>query len=1202
MVKLNKHQYFIVKSIRFISAFLVLLILPLQLSSQSCANYSVTRTTGITYTTIANTGANSFIWRNTLAATANNDNRTISTPLGFDFWYLGTRYTNFSASLNGFVDFSSSTNIGTPGSSYGPLNGSEFSDGGSGGTMLTIAPMYDDLWTPGAGTAAIATSMLYKVTGTSPNRVLTVEWINFEKWKVAPYWTSPPALNFQLKIYETSGVIQFIYGSMNAGNATFDYASGINGFWTPASAPTSAQLKTQQTANSTSFNELPQNNLTTIPASSTQIQFTPLAPSPAPTAFGFSSVSASSMNLNWTDNANNELGYVILNSTDNVNFSFVAQTAANSNSINVNGLLENTTYYWRLHAVTEGDLGSALTGTQATTAAANVISVASGNWNTTSTWNCGCIPDADYNVTIANSHTVSLDGDASCQSITVGQGSSGVFNIGNNGTARNFNVLRNVSVLNGASFTTGTNTATHNMTLRGNLSNESIFDLAPNANAICNITFNSKSSQTISGTGSTTNFNLITLDIGNDISNVLEINSSTFSTRPSNFLTLKSGMFKLSAPSNTTLTPYSGISTIAINAGIWINNVNANLYFGNTINLLGTLRCSAGTLSLGDLVDENIISNGGNLIIDGGTANIAGRYGPTGLSSLSNFTLSSGTIRFGVFGSTTAGEAIFRINEQGSQFSMSGGSLVLRRSGAGSLGFVNTSTTNVSVSGGTLFIGDGSTPASTGMFINSSANIPNLTVGSTVAITASLTTNSLTVLGGITINTATLNTNNLNLALSGNWENNGNFEAGTSSVTFNGTNAQQISGTSTTTFNNIVVNNSNTAGITLASPVQVVSDLVLTNGRLITSTNNIITMPAGSATSGGNANSFIDGPIEKIGTTAFVFPVGDGARWARIGIGAPSTLSTFRAEYFASPFSSVTAMAATPTPSLNNVSKTEYWQLDRTSGAGNAAVTLFWENSTFSGITDCSTTDLRIARFNSGTASWENINNTVTITGTCTGASAGSISTNSVVTNFSPFSFGSLSSGVNPLPIELIYFSAELNTNKHVVLNWETATELNNDYFTIEKSKDAVNFTALDVVDAAGNSSVRKKYTYVDQNPYDEVSYYRLKQTDFDLTYSYSDIITIKNKNNLPPNIYPNPNNGSLLNIKLYKTFGHEINLTFYETIGKMAYATTILKSNNEAYINIQLNLKGILKPGIYNLRISAGDNIYYEKIIITNP
>lgn len=1191
----------IVKNRRCCIIFLLVLLLPSHLSSQSCANYSVTRTTGITYTTIANTGANTFIWRNTSTATGSDDNRTVFTPLGFDFWYLGTRYTSFCASLNGFIDFSSSTNIGTAGSAYGPLNGNEFSDGGSGGTMLAIAPMYDDLWTPGAGTVAIGTNMLYNVTGTSPNRVLTVEWINFEKWKGAPYWTSPPSLNFQVKIYETTGRIQFVYGNMNAGNAVFKYACGINAFWTPAAAPTAAQLETQQTANTTNFNQTPQNNLTTIPASSTQIQLTPPAPSASPTALTFSAVSASSMNLNWSDNANNELGYVILNSTDNVNFSFVAQTAANSTSANVSGLLAGTTYYWRLHALTEGDLGAALNGTQATTAAGNVVSVTSGSWSTPATWNCGCVPNAGDNVTIANSHTVSLDADGTCQSITVGQGSSGVFNIGNNATARNFNVLRNVNVLNGASFTTGTTTATHNMTLTGNLSNAGIFDLAPNANAICNITFNSKTSQTISGTGSITDFNLITVNVGNDISNVLEINSSTFSTRPANFLTLTSGMFKLSAPSNATLTPYSGVSTIAINAGIWLNNTNANLYFGNTINLLGTLRCSAGTLSLGDLVDENIISNGGKLIIDGGTANIAGRYGRTGLSSLSNFTLSSGTLRLGLFGSTTASEPLFRIDEQGSQFSMSGGSLVLRRSGAGNLGFVNTSTTNVSVSGGTLFIGDGSTPASVGMSINSTALIPNLTVGSTVAVSATLVTNSLTVNGGVTINSGTLNTNNLNLALSGNWINNGNFVAGTSSVTFNGAAAQQISGTSTTTFNNLVVNNSNTAGITLASPVQVLSNLVLTNGRVFTSTTNIITMPAGSAASSGNANSFIDGPIEKTGNTAFVFPVGDGSRWARIGIGAPSTSSTFRAEYFATPFSSVTVMASTPTPALNNVSRTEYWQLDRTSGTGNAAVTLFWENSTFSGITDCSTTDLRVARFNSGTASWENINNTVTITGTCTGASPGSITTNSVVTNFSPFSFGSLSSGVNPLPIELVYFSAEIDRNKHVVLNWETATEINNDYFTIEKSKDAVNFIEVDVVDAAGNCSVRKEYNYIDQNPFDGISYYRLIQTDFDLSHSYSDIISIKNENILPPNLYPNPNNGLLLNVKLYKTCGQEIHFTFYDALGKIAFNKTFLKSNNEAYIHIQLDLKGILRSGVYNLQINEGDEFYYEKIIITN-
>ncbi len=398
--------------------------------SQSCANYVIARTTGITYTSIFGTGSNSFSWRNLTGGATNDDNRSIFTAIGFDFWYLGIRYTHFCASTNGYIDFSSSANIGTAGAAYGPANGNEFSVGGTGGTMLALAPIYDDLWPENQGSTPLSLSINYKSTGTAPNRILTVEWVNMEKYKGAPYWTTPPSLSFQVKLYETTGIIQYVYGSMIQGTTTFDYGCGINDFWTPAAAPTASQLLTQQTSNTTTFNNTGQNALNTVPASSTMMQFSPPAPSAAPSALSFSNISKSSMDLFWTDNASNELGYVIFNSSDNINFYFANQSAAGSTSATISNLLSGTVYYWRVYAVTEGNLGTALTGTQSTLATGTIVSVTSGSWNTPATWNCTCIPTIGDHVTIANTHVIVLDGDAACLNLNVGQGASGQLTFG----------------------------------------------------------------------------------------------------------------------------------------------------------------------------------------------------------------------------------------------------------------------------------------------------------------------------------------------------------------------------------------------------------------------------------------------------------------------------------------------------------------------------------------------------------------------------------------------------------------------------------------------------------------------------------------------------------------------------------------------------------------------------------------------------
>lgn len=95
------------------------------------------------------------------------------------------------------------------------------------------------------------------------------------------------------------------------------------------------------------------------------------------------------------------------------------------------------------------------------------------------------------------------------------------------------------------------------------------------------------------------------------------------------------------------------------------------------------------------------------------------------------------------------------------------------------------------------------------------------------------------------------------------------------------------------------------------------------------------------------------------------------------------------------------------------------------------------------------------------------------------------------------------------LPIELLSFDAALIDNTAVKLHWSTASEINNDFFTIERSKDGKTFEVVGIVDGAGNSTMVKNYSLEDSNPYMGTSYYRLKQTDFDGASSYSDIKSV---------------------------------------------------------------------------------------------
>jgi hypothetical protein len=99
--------------------------------------------------------------------------------------------------------------------------------------------------------------------------------------------------------------------------------------------------------------------------------------------------------------------------------------------------------------------------------------------------------------------------------------------------------------------------------------------------------------------------------------------------------------------------------------------------------------------------------------------------------------------------------------------------------------------------------------------------------------------------------------------------------------------------------------------------------------------------------------------------------------------------------------------------------------------------------------------------------------------------------------------------GFTPLPVELTSFSATSHDGG-AFIDWSTASETNNDFFTIERSSDAVKWVGVAVVDGAGTSSLVHNYSYVDNNVPGGVTYYRIKQTDFDGNFSYSPVQSVK--------------------------------------------------------------------------------------------
>ena len=140
------------------------------------------------------------------------------------------------------------------------------------------------------------------------------------------------------------------------------------------------------------------------------------------------------------------------------------------------------------------------------------------------------------------------------------------------------------------------------------------------------------------------------------------------------------------------------------------------------------------------------------------------------------------------------------------------------------------------------------------------------------------------------------------------------------------------------------------------------------------------------------------------------------------------------------------------------------------------------------------------------------------------------------------------------LPIELINFNAIANEKKEVDVFWSTATEINNDYFIVERSKDGATFEKIATVDGAGNSTVTNHYRELDKNPFIGLNYYRLKQVDFDGTQTYSSIRTVNIISDEQFTVFPNPLNDMLHIVGEGFNGEGDLIIEIYDALGKLVY------------------------------------------------
>ena len=312
---------------------------------QNITNYSYAAST-VTYAALAGATV-----ATTLTGDLNNGAYN-ALPIGFDFWYMGTRYTTISAGTNGFLML---------GDNISADNNYQLSNNLTSGQRPVLAPFWDDMVLDNTGLVS------YQTSGAAPNRVFTVQYSAIR--------TSAGVNVFamQIKLTETTGSIQYYYNRPNTNTTNVSASIGIN---SGPSTGTGTFLSLNGSGNTATVSSTTETTtITPNPATNQLYSFTPTAAA-AVTDGSFSDITSTSVTLNWATAVADNTGYAVYRSTGaSTTYTFVGETSPDATSFTSTGLSAGTTYNFRLYTIKESLNSTPIAGsvTTATSATSGIV-------------------------------------------------------------------------------------------------------------------------------------------------------------------------------------------------------------------------------------------------------------------------------------------------------------------------------------------------------------------------------------------------------------------------------------------------------------------------------------------------------------------------------------------------------------------------------------------------------------------------------------------------------------------------------------------------------------------------------------------------------------------------------------------------------------------------------------------------------------
>jgi hypothetical protein len=438
-------------------------------------------------------------------------------------------------------------------------------------------------------------------------------------------------------------------------------------------------------------------------------------------------------------------------------------------------------------------------------------------------------------------------------------------------------------------------------------------------------------------------------------------------------------------------------------------------------------------------------------------------------------------------------------------------------------------------------------------------------------------TDTLYVNGDFTNTSAAALTNNGKFYVKQNLSNDQvSMAIGTGTLYLNGSAAQSVYGAQQFKTYNLVTNNN--SGITINNDLSISGTHTFTNGLINTSSApKYLVYESGSTYSGDDDSRHVTGWVKKIGSTDFIFPVGDAAYERVVAVSNLSVSSEINCKY-----NTPTANTINLSSPLAMVKANEYWQIDKISG-GTGQVTLNWDHSKVA-MDNVLIIDILSSLYTGG--NW-------TSTG---GTASGNIATTGTITSNSINSFGPLTFGYTsyPVPLKLLSFTA-IRASGTSFLNWVTENEQNVASFELQRSYDGIHFTRIGMV-TARNSGTTENYDFADHTALNGIAYYRIKSLDMDAKFSYSRIAVVS-ENDLRSTgfVVLNPSRSV---ITILNKSGEEgpFNYFLYNAGGQLILNGIVSMGNNSG---AALTLAQVTTAGIYVLELRNEKIQFRQKILV---